>query len=116
MNKKIIKAMIKCTDALNKDHDPSYVLNDPALSKIGQDKFKGATSFLKFKKGCPKKKAIKKVNKTCTWEFKTSDWSYRTTCGKKAFIPAYVMGHNKFKYCPFCGEKAEIILRKHKDD
>ena len=106
MNKKLIKQMFKCTDRLVANSDPNRILNEPVLSKIGQGKFKGATSYLKkMKKGCPKKKV-------CIWEFKTTNWSYRTTCGKKPFFPNYVMQQITFKYCPFCGKKIKVSESK----
>jgi hypothetical protein len=48
-NRDIIHQMFKYADKLASNSNPSYVLNDPALSKIGSKHFKHADSFFKPK-------------------------------------------------------------------
>lgn len=51
MNKNIINKILKCSDALSKNDNPNKILKDKTLIKIEEEKLKGCTSFLKFKKG-----------------------------------------------------------------
>jgi len=56
----IIRQMFKCADKLVQNSDPCYVLNDSSLSKIGAEKTKNATSFLKLKPPSNKLKTKKR--------------------------------------------------------
>jgi hypothetical protein len=51
-------------------------------------------------------------DKTCKW-YDVSDWeggrNYETECGEIQYFVDGTVKKNKYKFCPYCGKKIEVI-------